>query len=255
MQSHSLSGGAVDRLNGYYGWKACIAFVVAIAVAMIAFRAFPSVERALAGAFLRDMDCGAWSSFNPDAPRCGVFHYWYNPFLVWTHKILNALPPVLFVITLIVLGLRWRGEVAGRFARIATPLIGVVSFLLGPVLIVNGILKSFWGRPRPFSTIDLGRFNDYVLPGTISDQCARNCSFVSGDVAAAFWLFWLVPLVPARYREPFIALLALNGCLMIIFRMAAGRHYLSDTVIAALLSLLIVLATANWVRHLARTRH
>ncbi len=83
---------------------------------------------------------------------------------------------------------------------IVVPMLAAISAFVGPLVIVNWTLKELWGRPRPFQTTMFGGEGTYVSPGTISDQCASNCSFVSGEAAAAFWLVWLVFIVPRPWR-------------------------------------------------------
>lgn len=116
-------------------------------------------------------------------------------------------------------------------------------YLLGPGLIVNVVLKTHWGRARPAQIVDFGgtaTFTPALLP---SDQCMGNCSFVSGEGAAAVALaicLWVIlrnlrPR-PGR-REAWLRLagLVLLACLGAGMRVMAGRHFLSDTVFAGLI--------------------
>ena len=61
-----------------------------------------------------------------------------------------------------------------------------LTFSLGPGLIVNGLLKEFIGRARPKNIIEFGGDKIFSPAYFPSNQCAHNCSFVSGDVAFAF---------------------------------------------------------------------
>jgi lipid A 4'-phosphatase len=107
-----------------------------------------------------------------------------------------------------------------------------VAWVLGPGLVVNGILKSFWGRARPIQTDWFGGAWPYSPPWLPVNHCAKNCSFVSGEAAASFCLIALAFVVPRQYR----ALTALAAVLFAVAigwaRIAAGGHYLSDVVIA-----------------------
>jgi lipid A 4'-phosphatase len=58
-------------------------------------------------------------------------------------------------------------------------------FALGPGLVVNGILKRFWGRARPSAVVEFGGTAQFTPPWQIADQCPKNCSFVSGEMAGA----------------------------------------------------------------------
>ena len=79
---------------------------------------------------------------------------------------------------------------AGRMARQgARRSLWLLSCLVvGPGLLVNGLLKEHWGRPRPIATDLFGGEAPFQKAWVISDWCDRNCSFVSGEASAAAWL-------------------------------------------------------------------
>ena len=59
-----------------------------------------------------------------------------------------------------------------------------LSYLIGPGLLVNGILKSYVGRVRPRDLMEFGgdkTFSETYPP--LFGECVSNCSFVSGDVS------------------------------------------------------------------------
>jgi lipid A 4'-phosphatase len=115
------------------------------------------------------------------------------------------------------------------------------AWVLGPGLVVNGILKSFWGRARPIQTDWFGGAWPYSPPWLPVDHCARNCSFVSGEASASFCLLALAFVVPSRYR----VVMAIGAMLFAIAigwaRIAAGGHYFSDVTIAWGLTLIVIL--------------
>jgi len=113
-----------------------------------------------------------------------------------------------------------------------------LSFAVGPGLIVNLLLKEHWGRARPNDVVDFGgtaQFTPALLP---ADQCASNCSFVSGDVAVAFAYVAIALLLPARWRGAGVAAALLLGVGIAALRLMQGAHFLSDAVLAALFTLL-----------------
>ena len=120
-------------------------------------------------------------------------------------------------------------------------------FLLGPGLIVNGLLKRFWGRARPFSIQDFGGQAQFSRAWEFADQCARNCSFVSGEAAGATALAISICFVLRANRDrmrPYlyqmgVALALLVPLMTALQRIAAGRHYLSDVVLGCLLVCLL----------------
>lgn len=122
-------------------------------------------------------------------------------------------------------------------------------YLLGPGLLVNGVLKEHWGRARPVDVVEFGGAAAFTPPWLPADQCASNCSFVSGEgsAAAALAVTFLILAPAARRRLPRagFALYALAGVLLPLaglgLRIATGRHFLSDTVFAVLLVLALAL--------------
>jgi lipid A 4'-phosphatase len=116
----------------------------------------------------------------------------------------------------------------------------LTTLALGPGLIVNAFFKEFWGRPRP-STVDLfGGEAPFVGIWQISDSCASNCSFVSGEAAAAMWLVAVAIVAPGRWRKPALILAVVLAVLLSLNRIAFGRHFLSDVLLAWGLTLLVV---------------
>lgn len=133
-----------------------------------------------------------------------------------------------------------RGRTAGQDARRAIWLVSCL--LLGPGLLVNGLLKTHWGRPRPIATDLFGGEAPFQKAWVVSDWCDRNCSFVSGEASSAAWLVAAALLAPRRIRGPATALAVLYAFAISINRIAFGGHYLSDVLIAWLLCALVFAA-------------
>ncbi len=122
----------------------------------------------------------------------------------------------------------------------------VLTVVLGPGLLVNGMFKELWDRPRPVQTENFGGDYPYAPPLVIGEAKGGK-SFPCGHCSAGFALaaLWLV----LRTRRPRLAWLALGasivlGAAMGYARLAAGGHYLSDILWAAWLSFL-----AAWVSY------
>jgi membrane-associated PAP2 superfamily phosphatase len=150
---------------------------------------------------------------------------------------------ILGLIGEIILGLRrGNGRLAGSDRRAAVLLAGLA---LGSGLVVNGLLKSFWGRARPVQIEAFGGQADFTSAWTISDQCLRNCSFVSGEASSAAWMVAVVVLMtpPAWRRWALPAVLAYAGALS-LNRLAFGGHFLSDILLSWAITAL-VLATLH----------
>ncbi len=120
----------------------------------------------------------------------------------------------------------------------------IITMALGPGLLVNVVLKDYWGRPRPIDVAQFGGSQHFVAWWDPRGDCPSNCSFVSGDVAVAAWTFAPAALVPPPWRAvAYGAALSLTLGMAAI-RMMAGAHFLTDTVFAGIFTFLIV-----WVAH------
>ena len=117
-----------------------------------------------------------------------------------------------------------------------------LGLLLGPGLLVNGLLKPYWGRPRPLSVTEFGGNHAFVNWWDPTGTCPQNCSFVSGEAATAAWMFGPAMLVPAPWRGVAVAAAAAITAIMSILRLGAGAHFFTDVVIGALSTVLILLA-------------
>lgn len=148
----------------------------------------------------------------------------------------------------------WRGPVRGIGPRVWGFVAGL--YILGPGLLVNGILKSNWGRARPAQTLDFGGQADFTPFWQISQECQRNCSFVSGEgsAAVAFAISVLVLLsawrpAPSAAPRALVIGIALAVAVLGSFqRLATGRHFLSDTVFAGLFVAGIALVLCRLLR-------
>jgi len=140
--------------------------------------------------------------------------------------------------------LRFIGRPLWRLDRNALIFIAAAT-ALGPGLIVNAALKDNWGRARPYQVEEFGGSKTFTPPLVPSDQCARNCSFVSGHAALAFSLVSFAFLLPAGRRRRIGLTTALGfGALVGLGRIAAGHHFLSDVIDAALISI-----ATSWLLH------
>lgn len=130
--------------------------------------------------------------------------------------------------------------------RIARPVLRCWAFvalnlLLAPGLIVNVLLKEHLGRARPDHLIEFGGTATFTPAWQFSDECRRNCSFASGDVAlaatlsiCALVLIW--PFVSRRGRGMAVAISVLLTLGTALLRLSLGRHFASDAVFSVLIS-------------------
>lgn len=138
--------------------------------------------------------------------------------------------------------------VASLFARALrrhrrTCLFLVLVLAIGPGLIVNGIGKDHWGRPRPRDLIEFGGTQPFVpvgLPVRLGGH-----AFPSGHASIGF--YWLSLYILWRGRRPRAARVGLAvglaaGALMGFERVAVGAHFLSDVIWAGGIVYLTALA-------------
>lgn len=187
------------------------------AVLATAFIAFPGLDLAASGLFFAD---GHWRLSRES---------------VWLILPYRGLPRLGQAVVLTLAGLwlaGWifrRGWLRARRAAVGFLLAGA---LVGPVLVVDIAFKDHSGRARPINVQPFGGDKVFTPAFIPTDQCRKNCSFVSGHVATASFVMafgWLA--APARRRRWLAAGLAAGG-LMGLARMMPGGHFLSDVIFA-----------------------
>lgn len=128
-------------------------------------------------------------------------------------------------------------------------LFQIACSILGPGIIANGILKEFWGRARPREITEFGRTADFTPVFTFSDQCASNCSFVSGEASAMFMIFAALALVAHNYRKIFLIFVLAAGGFVSLMRVGQGGHFITDCLVAGGL-MMIVACGIYWLMYL-----
>lgn len=213
-----------------------VRLLLAFALTHLAFAAAPGIDLWVSGRFF---DGRAFPLV--ESPALGLVRYtlWYGATLCGLAALL------LWPIWLL----------AGPRRLVPPQLWGFVglTFLLGPGLLVNGILKAYWGRARPADTVPFGGDAPFTPPFQIAGACARNCSFVSGEGSAAAALAIVVgvlawPHLGRAERLLLGALLALWFVLGAGLRVATGRHFLSDVVFAWFLVAFVALGLYHLLR-------
>src|SRR5438105_10315889 len=113
----------------------------------------------------------------------------------------------------------------------------LLVLVLGPGLLVNGVLKDHWNRPRPRDLVEFGGPWHYAAAPLRGDG---GKSFPCGHCSVGFlygigWWIW-------RRRRPGLATGALAAGVVVgtalgIGRIAAGGHFASDVVWSAYIAL------------------
>jgi lipid A 4'-phosphatase len=209
------------------------ALTMALILSALVFTLWPGVDLWVSGLFYDPVQ-GFWLA------RSSLLEAWRD--LAWNLSI------GMFLLALAGLGF---GLFKKRFLGAGVRIWGFIAalYLAGPILLVNAVLKEHWGRARPANSDVFGGsevFSPALIP---SDQCASNCSFVSGEGSAAVTLgIAMLALMPVVQRHlPTWAIKAWRFAAFLIplatllQRIATGRHFLSDSAFATLFMLGIAL--------------
>lgn len=191
---------------------------VAFALLAVLFVAFPEIDLAASRVFYDD---GKWAFSGGNWP---LFELLYRG----TPRAGQALLVILLG-GLLLGGIKRLGWLHARRTTFGFLL---AAALLGPVLLVDAALKDGWHRARPATVAEFNGPLKFTPAFVVSDQCPKNCSFVSGHVATAAFVMafgWLG--APAVRRRWLLASLA-TATLLAVVRMTAGGHFLSDTIFA-----------------------
>ncbi|MGV8949754.1 MAG: phosphatase PAP2 family protein [Cypionkella sp.] len=219
--------------------RSIAALIAASALVLLIFGIWPQLDLATSAYFYRD---GGF----PVDKNALITRLRY---LVWDASlVMPLLALILLVVTAV---LRRRLVLAARGWGYILAL-----FLLGPGILVNAVLKQYWGRARPYDVTAYGGTHDFSPAYQISDQCARNCSFVSGEGsgAMALALSLLLILYALRHRLQLWQLRLGQGAtlLMLLFagwqRIASGGHFLSDVLLSWLFVALVAAVLARLMR-------
>jgi lipid A 4'-phosphatase len=158
----------------------------------------------------------------------GYFDSFKQPFIYVVYQIFADIH--LWYVVIFVVGLAmtylFKGQRA-RFWRKRLSFLLLVLLLL-PGVVVNYVLKdNSFGRPRPVQVEQYGGERQFAPVFVYSGQCSKNCSFVSGHAATAF--FTIAFAWAFGCRRIFILGLLL-GAVVSAVRMAQGAHFLSDVI-------------------------
>lgn len=120
----------------------------------------------------------------------------------------------------------------------------VCVLICGPGLLVNVVLKDHsFDRPRPVQIETFGGTAKFAPFGQFSGACERNCAFVSGHAAVAFFP---IALAWTTRRRAWLAVGIATGALAGALRILQGGHFLSDVVFAFWAVYGVCLLLAPW---------
>jgi membrane-associated phospholipid phosphatase len=242
---------AIDTLSRYRagvrryfakpkGW-----FVVLMALWWILLAVFylvPELDLSVARAFFLQAACGP--AVEPGR-ICGGFPYGGEAIYIFIRRVLFYLPSIVAIYLLyrLIANLQHSGKGYSR-RKTRDYSIALVSFIVGPYVLVNLVLKQISNRPRPYETDLFAGKYAFMPAGDFNGACNGNCSFISGEAAAAGWLACLIVLLPKPLRPilgpPLVAISIVSPAL----RTSFGGHYLSDVTLGFLSSMVVYAGVA-----------
>jgi lipid A 4'-phosphatase len=191
--------------------------VGAFLVSLILFLAFPEIDIAAASAFYES------GTFVGRLPAVETVRDFLK--LVYVVALFGSIAGV------------WFGYVRRQnLLQLSTTkwMVVLATLVVGPGLVANVLLKDEIGRARPSQIERFGGSKAFTPALEMTNQCERNCSFVSGEASSMFALFFGLAVVAGAGAPPLLALGLLMGGLAGLIRMAQGAHFLSDVVFAGI---------------------
>ncbi len=166
----------------------------------------------------------------------------------------GEIPALIFAAAIIVLYLAVRlGKARREYAR--SCLVVILTVALGPGLLVNGILKPYWGRPRPADITAMGGKQEYHNVWTPAGAQGGK-SFPCGHCSMGFSLASGVAFYPFH---PVLSACALvggiaYGALLGATRMVQGGHFPTDVLWAGVLIFVLIVALYYFVFRIPEQR-
>lgn len=116
----------------------------------------------------------------------------------------------------------------------------LVTIILSAGILTNLTFKTYWGRPRPVVVTEFAGDQQFVAWWDPRGDCARNCSFFSGEGATAFWTLAPAALAPPAWRPLAYAGAVVFGATTSGLRMAFGGHFFTDVATAGLVTFIVI---------------
>jgi membrane-associated PAP2 superfamily phosphatase len=152
----------------------------------------------------------------------------------------GEIPAMLLAVgALILLGMTRLGKISTDYRKPC--LVIILTVVLGPGLIVNGLFKPLWGRPRPAEIAQFGGSEQY-RPVWRPGELGNGKAFPSGHCASAFAIASLAAFYPWHpwFGVSMLVAGAAYGVLMGIARVIQGAHYPTDVLWAGIVVITVI---------------
>jgi lipid A 4'-phosphatase len=174
-----------------------------------------------------------------DADRAISRHFFLGEFNAWSglssswckaiydYSVLPAYAMGLGGLVVAVGSFAWPALRAYRFRG----LFLAVLLLVGPGLLVNGLFKPYWHRPRPKHIVDFGGDLKFVAVWSRSASWVNSKSFPSGHASMGFYLMAPAFFLYRRHLRQAAGWFGLGisaGLLVGLVRISQGAHFASD---------------------------
>jgi len=217
-------------LKHYLGRTLLALILIATAVLGLAFAIHPEWDLALTRSFYD--------------PATRQFPLTFNPVISWLRDQAVLVTIAFMACLLTSVGLKVilperRMLIPGRAV-----IFLLLTFALGPGLLVNGILKEYWSRPRPAEVVEFGGDKAFMPWWDPRGGCDQNCSFVSGETSTATWALAPAVLVPGPLGVAAIGAAVTYAFGMGAMRFVVGGHFFTDLAFAILFTSLLI-----WIVH------
>jgi lipid A 4'-phosphatase len=160
------------------------------------------------------------------------FYLAQNPLVIGIHKFVPIMCGITAIIAFLI-GLKIFLHHRSFHPKHYRSLIYVTLVcLLGAGFFVHNVIKDSFNRARPNAIQDFGGTSFHTPAFIFSNQCEKNCSFVSGHAAAGFMFFALAFLFKGRTKTYLTIAALLLGTIIGLGRIMEGGHFLSDVIFA-----------------------
>jgi lipid A 4'-phosphatase len=171
------------------------------------------------------------------------------PYIKTLRSFLKDLMVIISIISLVIL-IVYNFKIFNKGAnklnkRLKFSIIGlIIGPIIGSGLIANWYFKDQWGRARPIQVKEFGGEKEFTRAFLKTDQCKKNCSWISGESSAAF-SFLAGTLI---LKHPLFFFINLFFGLVVSFcRISMGGHFLSDNLFALFFMLYLAIAYKYFV--------